>query len=367
MKFVDEAQVSIQAGNGGHGCLSFRREKNLPKGGPDGGDGGKGGSIYLVAAEGLNTLADFRYLRHYAAKNGLGGAGQNKSGHGGADITIQVPRGTLVRDAETGELIADMVTVGEPLLVAEGGKGGMGNTRFKSSTNRAPRKTTRGKPGDERKLDLELKVLADVGLLGLPNAGKSTLLSAVSQARPKVANYPFTTLYPELGVVSLGVGSSFVIADIPGLIEGAAQGAGLGIQFLRHLARTNLLLHLVEIAPYGEEADLVQQVRAIEGELAHYSDEFDADLSDRDRWLVINKIDVLDDKEVERRSSELVAQLGWQGRVYRISGVTGAGCDTLCGAIMNYLEEKWGSSKTTLLQSIPADIQGLDSGNENDD
>jgi GTP-binding protein len=366
MKFVDEAQVSIQAGNGGHGCLSFRREKNVPKGGPDGGDGGDGGSVYLVAVEGLNTLADFRYVRHYAAKNGLGGAGRNKTGHGGAHITIKVPRGTLVRDADTGELIADMVVVGEPLLLAEGGRGGLGNTRFKSSTNRAPRKTTKGKPGDSRNLGQELKVLADVGLLGLPNAGKSTFLSAVSQARPKIANYPFTTLYPELGVVSLGIGSSFVVADIPGLIEGAAEGAGLGIQFLRHLTRTTLLLHMVEIAPYGEEVDLAAHVRAIEGELDRYSSDFDAELSNQDRWLVINKIDLLGDEEVERRSNELVGELVWHGPVYRISGVTGAGCDNLCGDIMNYLEQSRASEKVEVLQSIPLDVQGADLSAEND-
>ncbi len=367
MKFVDEAQITIQAGNGGHGCLSFRREKNIPRGGPDGGDGGNGGSVWLVAIEGLNTVAAFRYIRHYAAKNGRGGAGQNKFGHGGEDVTIQVPRGTLVRDTDTGELIADMLAVGEPILVAEGGRGGLGNTRFKSSTNRAPRKTTRGKPGDARKLDLELKVLADVGLLGLPNAGKSTFLSAVSQARPKVANYPFTTLYPELGVVSLGIGSNFVIADIPGLIEGAADGVGLGIQFLRHLARTNLLLHMVEIAPYGEEVDLVQNVRSIEGELQRYSTEYDTDLVSRDRWLVINKIDLLENDEVERRCNELVERLEWRGPVYRISGVTGAGCDNLCGDIMKYLDESRASREPRLLVSIPADVQPGGPGADDDD
>ena len=279
MKFVDEAEITVAAGNGGHGALSFRREKYIPKGGPDGGNGGRGGSVHLIATESLNTLADFRFVRHYQAKGGDTGGGKLKSGQGGDDLVIKVPVGTVVYDAVTEELIADLTDDHEQIVVARGGDGGLGNTTFKSSTNQAPRKITKGKPGDHRTLRLELKVLADVGLLGLPNAGKSTFLRSVSQATPKVANYPFTTLHPELGVVSLGIGSSFVVADIPGLIEGASQGAGLGIQFLRHLARTQLLLHLVDIAPYGnEEADLYDDVTSIANELKQYSDETDAQL-----------------------------------------------------------------------------------------
>ena len=358
MKFVDEAEIVVQAGKGGHGCLSFRREKYIPKGGPDGGDGGKGGDVYLVATDGLNTLADFRYNRDYRAPGGTGGAGREKTGSGGDDVYIKVPLGTLVRDEATGELIADMMMVGEPVAAAWGGKGGLGNTRFKTSTNRAPRKTTKGKPGEQRRLNLELKVLADVGLLGLPNAGKSTLLAAVSQARPKIANYPFTTLYPQLGVVSLGVGSNFVMADIPGLIEGAADGAGLGIQFLRHLARTRLLLHIVDIAPYDDdEADLVSDVRSIEGELGAYSKAFDTDLVHQERWLVVNKIDVLPDEEARQQIEDLVQALLWKGPVFSISAATGTGCPELCGKIMNYLQETDQASKPDVLQSIPKDLQ----------
>ena len=358
MKFVDEAEIIVQAGNGGHGCLSFRREKNIPRGGPDGGDGGKGGDVYLVANDSLNTLADFRYQRDYRAESGKGGAGREKSGVGGDDVYIGVPLGTLVSDKATGELIADMLVIGEPVAVAWGGKGGQGNTRFKTSTNRAPRKTTKGKDGEQRRLELELKVLADVGLLGLPNAGKSTLLGTVSQARPKIANYPFTTLYPELGVVSLGVRSNFVVADIPGLIEGAAEGAGLGIQFLRHLARTRLLLHMVDIAPYdNDEADLLSDIRSIEGELESYSESFDADLVHQERWLVINKTDVLPAEEVDQRVEELVQALNWKAPVFSISAATGAWCDELCGKIMIYLQELDRDSKTEVLQSIPGDMQ----------
>jgi GTP-binding protein len=358
MKFVDEAEIIVQAGNGGHGCLSFRREKNVPRGGPDGGDGGKGGDVYMLANDSLSTLADFRYQRDYRAVSGKGGAGREKSGVGGDDVYINVPLGTLVSDKATGELIADMLVIGEPVAVAWGGKGGQGNTRFKTSTNRAPRKTTKGKSGEQRRLELELKVLADVGLLGLPNAGKSTLLGSVSQARPKIANYPFTTLYPELGVVSLGVGSNFVMADIPGLIAGAAEGAGLGIQFLRHLARTRLLLHMVDIAPYdNDEAELVRDIQSIEAELGNYSDAFDTDLVRQERWLVINKTDVLPDEEVDQRVKELVQALNWEAPVFSISAATGSGCDELCGKIMIYLEELDRNKEVEVLQSIPQDIQ----------
>lgn len=354
MKFVDEAEISVKAGNGGHGALSFRREKYIPRGGPDGGDGGRGGSVYLRATEGLNTLADFRFVRHYESKGGQTGGGKLKTGQGGADLHINVPVGTMVYDAQTEELIADLTEVDNEVIVAQGGDGGLGNTTFKSSTNQAPRKITKGKHGDARTLRLELKVLADVGLLGLPNAGKSTFLRAVSQATPKVANYPFTTLHPELGVVSLGVGSSFVIADIPGLIEGASQGAGLGIQFLRHLSRTKLLLHVVDIAPYGdEEANLANDVNTIAGELAQYSEQAGASLDTLDRWLVINKTDVVLDEDRAGIVANLVKELDWQGPVYQISAISRHGTQELCNDIMNYLDAELKAQQKEVFVSIP--------------
>ncbi len=352
MKFVDEAEITVQAGNGGNGALSFRREKYIPRGGPDGGNGGRGGSVHLIATEGLNTLADFRFVRHYQAKGGQTGGGKVKTGQGGDDIVVKVPVGTMVFDAQTEELIADMTEESQQIVVAVGG---LGNTVFKSSTNQAPRKTTKGKPGDARTLRLEMKVLADVGLLGLPNAGKSTFLRSVSQATPKVANYPFTTLHPELGVVSLGIGSSFVIADIPGLIEGAAQGAGLGIQFLRHLARTKLLLHIVDIAPYGdEEANLANDITTIAGELAQYSEEAGAELDQLERWLVINKTDVVLDEDRERIVAELLEELNWQGPVYAISAISRQGTQALCNDIMNYIETEMRANQPEVLVSIPS-------------
>jgi len=355
MKFVDEAEITVAAGNGGHGALSFRREKYIPRGGPDGGNGGNGGSVYLVATEGLNTLADFRFVRHYQAKGGSTGGGKVKTGQGGDDLIVKVPVGTMIYDAQTEELIADLTEVDQPLVVAQGGEGGLGNTTFKSSTNQAPRKITKGKPGDHRTLRLELKVLADVGLLGLPNAGKSTFLRSVSQATPKVANYPFTTLYPELGVVSLGMGSSFVIADIPGLIEGASQGAGLGIQFLRHLARTKLLLHIVDIAPYGdEEANLARDIRTIAAELSQYSEQAGADLDQLDRWLVVNKVDAVLDEDRDRIVSELVDELDWQAPVYVISAIARTGTQELCNDIMNYLDAELKSQQQEVFVSIPS-------------
>jgi GTP-binding protein len=284
MKFVDEAIIKVQAGDGGNGCISFRREKFIPFGGPDGGDGGYGGSVWLVADEGLNTLVDFRHQRSFKAKRGENGMGSQMYGKGGEDTVIRVPVGTMVTNVDTDEVIGDLTRHGQRMLVAQGGKGGLGNIHFKSSVNRAPRKATPGTPGDVRELKLELRLLADVGLLGFPNAGKSTFIRAVSAATPRVADYPFTTLHPNLGVVSLGTDQSFVIADIPGLIEGAADGAGLGIQFLRHVARTSLLLHLVDIAPI-DDTDVVAQVRAIENELA----KFNPELLERPRWLVLNK------------------------------------------------------------------------------
>jgi len=335
MKFVDEAEVTVSAGKGGDGCLSFRREKYIPKGGPDGGDGGRGGSVYLVATEGLNTLADFRYTRRFAAENGQPGMGRDKTGRRGKDLYIKVPRGTVVYDAETGETIVDMVATDEPSIVAAGGQGGLGNAHFKSSTNQTPRRTTPGKPGDHRVLRLELKLLADVGLLGLPNAGKSTFLRSVSQARPKVADYPFTTLYPHLGVVSVEAERSFVLADIPGLIEGASQGAGLGTRFLRHLARTRLLLHLVDLAPVDEH-DVADDVRTVESELS----EFSGELAARPRWLVLNKIDALDAPERRRRREQVLAALDWKGPVFEISAVSGEGCGHLCRCVMGFLDEE---------------------------
>jgi len=323
----------------------------------DGGDGGRGGSVYLLATLGLNTLADFRFVRHYQAKGGQTGGGKLKSGQGGDDLIVKVPVGTIVYDAQTEELIADLTEVDQKIMVARGGEGGLGNTTFKSSTNQAPRKITKGKAGDARALRLELKVLADVGLLGLPNAGKSTFLRSVSQATPKVANYPFTTLYPELGVVSLGVGSSFVIADIPGLIEGASQGAGLGIQFLRHLSRTKLLLHIVDIAPYGDEgADLANDIRTIAAELDQYSEATGAELDKLERWLVVNKTDVVLDEDRELIVSSLVEELNWQAPVFEISAISRLGTQALCNAIMQHLDELKKAEEDEVFVSIPADV-----------
>jgi len=335
MKFVDEAKLKVQAGNGGRGCVSFRREKFVPFGGPDGGDGGLGGSVYLRAVEGMNTLADFRISRTYRGQNGESGSGNDCTGHGGDDIYVPIPVGTVVSDRDTGEQLGDLAAEGQTLLVAKGGKGGWGNTRFKSSTNRTPRKSGLGLPGEKRELMLELKLIADVGLLGLPNAGKSTLIRAVSSARPKVADYPFTTLYPNLGVVTAGPGRSFVMADIPGLIEGAADGAGLGIRFLKHLQRTRVLLHLIDIAPPDPAADPVKDARTIVAELKKFA----ADLGTKERWLLINKIDLLEPAEMERRAKEIVRRLRWKGPVLRISGATGAGTDDLKQAVMRYLED----------------------------
>ncbi|HTC44019.1 MAG TPA: GTPase ObgE [Steroidobacteraceae bacterium] len=335
MKFVDEARVKVQAGNGGRGCASFRREKFVPFGGPDGGDGGHGGSVWLKAVQGINTLADFRVERTFRAPHGTAGSGNDCTGAAGADLYVSLPVGTVVRDSDTGEQLGDLAKVGDELLVARGGKGGWGNTRFKSSTNRTPRQFGPGLPGEKRQLELEMKVIADVGLLGMPNAGKSTLIRAVSHARPKVADYPFTTLYPNLGVVSAGDQRSFVMADIPGLIEGAAEGAGLGIRFLKHLQRTRLLLHLVDIAPLDPEADPVQEVRAIVAELKKFS----ADLTDKPRWLLLNKIDLLPPAEAKARAKDIVRRLRFRGPHFLISGATGAGTPELVQAVMKFLEE----------------------------
>ena len=334
MKFVDEATLKVQAGNGGRGKVSFRREKFVPFGGPDGGDGGDGASVYLRAAAGINTLADFRIARTYRAPHGEPGGSTDCTGRGGEDLYVAVPVGTVVQDLDTGETLGDLTEVGQVVLVAKGGKGGWGNQRFKTSTNRSPRQFGPGLPGEKRALKLEMKVIADVGLLGLPNAGKSTLIRAVSAAKPKVADYPFTTLHPNLGVVAVGAHRSFVMADIPGLIEGAADGAGLGIKFLKHLQRTGVLLHLIDIAPLDPDADPVKDARAIVSELKKFS----PDLAAKPRWLVLNKIDLLPKAEVEARCKDIVRRLRWKGPTFRISGATGEGTQALMQDVMKFLE-----------------------------
>ena len=334
MKFVDEAHIIVMAGKGGDGCMSFRREKFIPLGGPDGGDGGDGGSVYLEANSHINTLIDFRYQKQFQAKNGASGEGCLRRGKSADDLILKVPVGTVIYDHDTDELIGDLVEDGQRICVAQGGFHGIGNARFKSSINRAPRQTSPGKPGDERELRLELKLLADVGLLGLPNAGKSTFINKVSNARPKIADYPFTTLHPNLGVVRVGDEQSFVIADIPGLIEGAAEGAGLGVQFLRHLSRTHFLLHLVDIMPVDGSSPL-EGIRAIVGELEKYSDE----LAAKPRWLVFNKIDLLPREESDAIIQDVVKALEWRGPVYAISAVDGEGTKQLCFDIMRAISE----------------------------
>lgn len=333
MKFVDEITIRVEAGDGGNGCMSFRREKFIPFGGPDGGDGGDGGSVYLEAHANINTLVDFRYQRLHRAERGENGMGSQCTGKKGEDLIISVPVGTMVYDADTDEIMGDLVAPGQRLCVAKGGFHGMGNLRFKSSTNRAPRKTTLGTPGEQRILRLELKLLADVGLLGLPNAGKSSFIRAVSAAHPKVADYPFTTLHPQLGVVRVGEHQSFVIADIPGLIEGAAEGAGLGIQFLKHLMRTRILLHLVDVAPSNDGEDPVEAVQVIVEELVKYSPE----LAAKERWLVFNKIDLLPEEEIKARCQSIVKQLKWKGPVFQVSALKKLGTEALCRKLMEKL------------------------------
>lgn len=335
MKFVDEVSIHVKAGDGGNGMMSFRREKFIEKGGPNGGDGGDGGSIYMEANENLNTLVDYRYTRRFSAPNGEKGGSTDCTGAKGEDLILPVPVGTTVIDAATQEVIGDLVKPGQRLLVAHGGWHGLGNARFKSSTNRAPRQTTPGKPGEARDLKLELKVLADVGLLGLPNAGKSTFIRAVSAAKPKVADYPFTTLVPNLGVVSVGRYKSFVVADIPGLIEGASEGAGLGIRFLKHLARTRLLLHLVDMAPLDESDPAVAAETII-----HELSKFSPALADRDRWLVLNKADQLLDDEREERLQDVIKRLNWTGPVFVISALEREGTEALSQEVMRYLDER---------------------------
>jgi GTPase len=334
MKFIDEARIEIHAGKGGNGSASMRREKYIPRGGPDGGDGGHGGSIYAIADININTLVDYRFNRIFRAKNGENGHGADRYGKGADDVTLRVPVGTLIKNLNTEDVIADLTQDKQKVLLAKGGKGGLGNLHFKSSTNRAPRQFTPGEDGESRELHFELKVLADVGLLGMPNAGKSTFIRAVSAARPKVADYPFTTLHPNLGMVRVDDNRSFVIADVPGLIEGAAEGAGLGHQFLKHLQRTHLLLHLVDIAPFDESTDPVAEAKAIAGELRKY----DEQLYKKPRWLILNKADLLDAEDAAKRVKAIIKGLKWKGPYFMISAIKGEGCSDLTFAIMAHLD-----------------------------
>ncbi|MDO8334734.1 MAG: GTPase ObgE [Nitrosomonas sp.] len=335
MKFIDEATIQVLAGKGGDGVASFRREKFIPKGGPDGGDGGRGGNIFAIADRNINTLIDYRFARIYRAKNGQNGQGSDRYGKSAEDIILRMPIGTVVKDINTGETIADLVHHQQKILLAKGGEGGIGNLHFKSSTNRAPRQFTYGEPGQEFELKLELKVLADVGLLGMPNAGKSTLIRAVSAARPKVADYPFTTLEPNLGMIRIDQNRSFVMADIPGLIEGAAEGIGLGHRFLKHLTRTRLLLHVIDMAPLNEDTDLVHEARALVKELQKY----DQALYEKPRWLVLNKTDMMPEEERAELCRQFVDKLGWEDKYFMISALTGEGCKRLTYEIMDYLEQ----------------------------
>ncbi|MBL0124205.1 MAG: GTPase ObgE [Betaproteobacteria bacterium] len=334
MKFIDEARIEVHAGKGGNGSASMRREKHIPKGGPDGGDGGRGGNIYVVADKDINTLVDYRFARIFRAKHGDGGRGAGCTGRGADDVFLRVPVGTIIKDLTADRPIADLTHDGEQVLVAQGGRGGMGNLHFKSSTNRAPRKFTPGEAGESKDIHFELKVLADVGLLGMPNAGKSTFIRSVSAARPKVADYPFTTLHPNLGVVRVSDNRSFVIADVPGLIEGAAEGAGLGHQFLKHLQRTHLLLHLVDIAPFDPAVEPVKEIKALTGELKKY----DQSLYEKPRWLVFNKIDLLEPAEAEERVKAIIKGLKWKGPTFSISAMKADGCKELTFAIMDHLD-----------------------------
>lgn len=334
MKFVDEAFIDVAAGDGGNGCVSFRHEKYKEFGGPNGGDGGRGGHVFAVADSNLNTLVDFRFSRRHEAKRGQHGMGSDMFGAAGDDITLKMPVGTIISDAETGEVLYELLTPGEVITIAKGGDGGFGNMRFKSAINRAPRQKTPGWPGEKKNLKLELKVLADVGLLGMPNAGKSTLISAISNARPRIADYPFTTLHPNLGVVRVGPEQSFVVADLPGLIEGASEGAGLGHLFLRHLQRTRLLLHVVDVAPFDEGVDPVAQAKAIVGELKKY----DAALYEKPRWLVMNKLDMVPTDERAARVKEFVKRLRFKGPVFEISALTREGCEPLVQAIYQHVK-----------------------------
>ena len=344
MKFVDEATIDVVAGEGGNGCMSFRREKFLPFGGPNGGDGGKGGSVYAVGDRNLNTLIDFRYARRHEARRGENGRGSDQYGAAAVDIVMRMPMGTVISDTETNQVVAELLVPDEKVLIVKGGDGGFGNLHFKTSTNRAPRQKTPGWPGEQKKLKLELKVLADVGLLGMPNAGKSSLITAISNARPKIADYPFTTLHPNLGVVRVAAEQSFVVADIPGLIEGASEGAGLGHLFLRHLQRTHLLLHLVDFAPFDDAVDPVAQAKAIVGELKKY----DQALFEKPRWLVLNKMDMVPASEREERVKDFVKRFKWKGPVFQISALTREGCEPLIRAIYKHV--------ATLKNVVPDDF-----------
>ena len=353
MKFVDEALIDVAAGDGGNGCASFRHEKYKEFGGPDGGDGGRGGHVWAVADVNLNTLVDFRYARRFEAKRGQHGMGSDMFGAAGDDITLKMPVGTVISDAETGQVLFELLVPGEKILIAKGGDGGFGNLRFKSAINRAPRQKTLGYPGEKKSLRLELKVLADVGLLGMPNAGKSTFISAVSNARPKIADYPFTTLYPNLGVVRVGPEQSFVVADIPGLIEGASEGAGLGHQFLRHLQRTRLLLHIVDMAPFDDSIDPVVQAKAIVAELKKY----DKTLYDKPRWLVLNKLDMVPTEERATRIADFVKRLKWKGPVYEISALTHEGCKPLVRDIYTHVHAELCKEQPPAAESDPRFIE----------
>jgi GTP-binding protein len=357
MKFIDEAKIEVIAGDGGNGVASFCREKFRPFGGPDGGDGGKGGSIWAVADRNINTLVDYRYSKLHKARDGENGRGADCYGKGADDIMLRMPVGTLIADHLTGEIIADLTEHGQVELLAKGGEGGWGNIHFKSSTNRAPRQKGDGKPGERRELRLELKVLADVGLLGMPNAGKSTFITAVSNARPKIADYPFTTLHPNLGVVRVGHEKSFVIADIPGLIEGAADGAGLGVQFLRHLQRTGLLLHVVDLAPFEDTVDPVKEAKALVKELKKY----DEALVEKPRWLVLNKLDVVPEDERKKRVKDFVKRFGWKGPVFEISALNRDGCEDLVMAIYAHLAEKKQSEHRAEETSMTEEARGINS------
>ena len=333
MKFVDEATIDVVAGSGGNGCMSFRREKFIPFGGPNGGDGGRGGSVFALGDRNLNTLIDFRYARRHEARSGENGRGSDQYGAAAEDIVLRMPMGTIIKDFESGEIIAELLVPDEKVLVVKGGDGGFGNLHFKTSTNRAPRQKTPGWPGEQKKLKLELRVLADVGLLGMPNAGKSTFIAAISKARPKIADYPFTTLHPNLGVVRVAPEQSFVVADIPGLIEGASEGAGLGHLFLRHLQRTHLLLHVVDFAPFDDSVDPVAQARAIVSELKKY----DQSLHDKPRWLVLNKLDMVPSEERDKRVKDFVKRFKWKGPVFEISALTREGCEPLIRAVYQHV------------------------------
>lgn len=357
MKFIDEANIEVIAGDGGNGVASFCREKFRPFGGPDGGDGGKGGSIWVVADRNINTLVDYRYSKVHKAKDGENGRGADCYGKGADDIQLRMPVGTLIFDDVSGEMIADLTEHGQTELLAKGGDGGWGNIHFKSSTNRAPRQRGDGKPGERRELRLELKVLADVGLLGMPNAGKSTFITAVSNAKPKIADYPFTTLHPNLGVVRVSHEKSFVIADIPGLIEGAAEGAGLGHQFLRHLQRTGLLLHIVDLSPFEENVDAVKQAKALVKELKKY----DEALVDKPRWLVLNKMDVLGEDERKKAVKDFIKRFAWKGPVFEISALSHDGCQELVNAIYLHLEQKRHSEHRALETSMQEEVREIDS------